>query len=190
MNKTELKSLIKEVMDEMVTLNPERQQHMIEYQLTAIEEKCKRIKEIMNNENVKLDPWMIDKISIAFHNIDTIANKFMFNSKQLVNPISIDMLSRDLKELNNIFGHIRSISISPVSIPSPIVSVAPKPISIASSKSKSRSKSRSSVVVPGGPGPVPKKTRKRRVVCDDAKKAHCRSIGKVCNEATGRCNKI
>ena len=72
---------IQEVMDEMVTLNPERQQDMIEYQLTAIEEKCKRIKEIMSKENVKLDPWMIDKVSIAFHNIDTIANKFMFGDK-------------------------------------------------------------------------------------------------------------
>lgn len=81
MNKSELKDLIKEVMDEMVTLNPERQQDMIEYQLTAIEEKCKRIKEIMASETVKLDPWMIDKVSIAFHNIDVIANKFMFGDK-------------------------------------------------------------------------------------------------------------
>lgn len=81
MNKSELKALIQEVVDEMVTLNPERQQDMIEYQLTAIEEKCKRIKEIMANENVKLDPWMIDKVSIAFHNIDVIANKFMFGDK-------------------------------------------------------------------------------------------------------------
>jgi hypothetical protein len=35
----------------------------------------------MASENVKLDPWMIDKVSIAFHNIDVIANKFMFGDK-------------------------------------------------------------------------------------------------------------
>ena len=81
MTKSELKNLIKEVVDEVVELNPERQQQMLEYQLTAIEEKCKRIKEIIASENVKLDPWMIDKVSIAFHNIDVIANKFMFGDK-------------------------------------------------------------------------------------------------------------
>lgn len=98
MKKSELKTIIREVVEEVqamdqdwfkgqkmikddVQLNPERQQQMIEYQLTAIEEKCKRIKEIMASENVKLDPWMIDKVSIAFHNIDTIANKFMFGDK-------------------------------------------------------------------------------------------------------------
>jgi len=98
MKKSELKALIREILEETaamdqdwfkgqkmikddVELNPERQQDMIEYQLTAIEEKCKRIKEIMANETVKLDPWMIDKVSIAFHNIDVIANKFMFGDK-------------------------------------------------------------------------------------------------------------
>jgi hypothetical protein len=27
----------------------------------------------------------------------------------------------------------------------------------------------------------------RRVTCDDAKKAKCIAMGKVCNDATGRC---
>jgi len=124
------------------------------------------------------------------YGIRQIANKYMFSSKQLVNPISIDLLSRDLKELNNIFGAI-SASSSPVTS-SPII-VAPKPLTISSksrSKSISTSKSRTrSPVVPAGPLPPAKKTRKRKVVCDYVKKAHCRSIGKVCNEATGRCNK-
>lgn len=82
MNKSELKSLIKEVMDEMVELDPQRQENMLQYQLTAIEEKCKRIKEIMASENVEFQPWMIDKVSIAFHNIDTIANKLMFGNEK------------------------------------------------------------------------------------------------------------
>lgn len=47
--------------------------------------------------------------------------------------------------------------------------------------------------VPAGLGvgfraPAPKKTRKKHVVCDEAKKVLCRSKGKVCNETTGRCN--
>lgn len=128
------------------------------------------------------------------YGIRQIANKYMFNGKQLVNPISIDMLSRDLKELNTIFGRVRTPS-PPARLPSPapIIRVpsppapAPGPRAIVFSSSKSKTRSRSPPVVPVGP--APKKTRKRHVVCDDEKKRKCASMGKVCNEATGRCNK-
>lgn len=116
------------------------------------------------------------------YNIRQIANKYVFNGKQLIHPISVDMLARDLKELNTIFGRGRT----PSPVLSPIVSPripVPGTIVISSSKSKFKSRSRSPVV------PV-KKTRKRRVVCDDDKKRKCASLGKICNEATGRCNKV
>ena len=81
MKKSELKSLIQEVMDEMVELNPEKQEQMTTTQLTGLHHKTEKMLEIMKSENVKLEPWMIDKVSIAFHNIDVIANKFMFGDK-------------------------------------------------------------------------------------------------------------
>lgn len=132
------------------------------------------------------------------YGIRQIANKYMFNGKQLVNPISVDMLARDLKELNNIFGHARTPSPiarvsppAPVPVPAPATSIRSPPVSSAdpraivfsSSKSKTRSRS------PVGPVAPPKKTRKRNVFCDEDKKRKCASMGKVCNEATGRCNK-
>jgi hypothetical protein len=56
-------------------------------------------------------------------------------------------------------------------------------------RSISKSKSKSSLTI----SPIKviaKKTRKKHVRCDDAKKAKCRALGKVCNDATGRCIKI
>jgi hypothetical protein len=81
MTKLELKSLIKEVMDEVVELNPEKQEQMTSTQLTGLHEKSEKMLEIMKSDNVKLEPWMIDLISQAYHNIDAVANKLMFGEK-------------------------------------------------------------------------------------------------------------
>lgn len=81
MKKSELKSLIKEVMDEMVELNPEKQQQMTSTQLTGLHHKSEKMLEILKSDNVKLEPWMIDLISQAYHNIDAVANKLMFSEK-------------------------------------------------------------------------------------------------------------
>jgi hypothetical protein len=82
MTKSQLKSLIKEVMDEMVELNPEKQEQMTATQLTGLHEKSEKMLQIMQSENVKLEPWMIDLISQAYHNIDAVANKLMFGDKK------------------------------------------------------------------------------------------------------------
>ena len=81
MKKSELKALIQEVMDEMVELNPEKQEQMTSTQLNGLHEKSKKMLEIMQSENVKLEPWMIDLISQAYHNVDAVANKLMFGQK-------------------------------------------------------------------------------------------------------------
>ena len=82
MKKSELKSLIKEVMDEMVELNPEKQEKMTTTQLTGLQHKSEKMLQIMKSDNVKLEPWMIDLISQAYHNIDAVANKLMFGDKK------------------------------------------------------------------------------------------------------------
>ena len=82
MKKSELKNLIKEVMDEMVELNPEKQEQMTTTQLNGLNQKSQKMLEIMQSENVKLEPWMIDLISQAYHNIDAVANKLMFGQKK------------------------------------------------------------------------------------------------------------
>jgi hypothetical protein len=81
MKKSELKALIQEVMDEMVELNPEKQEKMTASQLIGLHHKSEKMLEIMKSENVKLEPWMIDLISQAYHNIDAVANKLMFGEK-------------------------------------------------------------------------------------------------------------
>ena len=82
MNKSELKSLIKEVMDEIVELNPEKQEQMTTTQLNGLNQKSQKMLEIIQSENIKLEPWMIDLISQAYHNIDAVANKLMFGQKK------------------------------------------------------------------------------------------------------------
>jgi hypothetical protein len=81
MTKSELKNLIKEVMDEVVELNPEKQEQMTTTQLNGLNQKSQKMLEIMKSENVKLEPWMIDLISQAYHNIDAVANKLMFGQQ-------------------------------------------------------------------------------------------------------------
>ena len=82
MTKSELKNLIKEVMDEIVELNPEKQEQMTTTQLNGLKQKSEKMLQIMQSENVKLEPWMIDLISQAYHNIDAVANKLMFGDKK------------------------------------------------------------------------------------------------------------
>ena len=82
MKKSELKNLIKEVMDEMVELNPEKQEQMTTTQLNGLNQKSQKMLEIMKSSDVKLEPWMIDLISQAYHNIDAVANKLMFGQKK------------------------------------------------------------------------------------------------------------
>jgi hypothetical protein len=82
MTKSELKALIKEVVDEVVELNPENQEQMTTTQLTGLHEKSEKMLQIMQSENVKLEPWMIDLISQAYHNVDAVANKLMFGDKK------------------------------------------------------------------------------------------------------------
>ena len=82
MTKSELKALIKEVVDEVVELNPEKQEQMTTTQLNALNQKSEKMLEIMKSENVKLEPWMIDLISQAYPNIDAVANNLMFGDKK------------------------------------------------------------------------------------------------------------
>lgn len=82
MKKSELKNLIKEVMDEIVELNPEKQEQMTTTQLNGLNQKSEKMLEIMKSSDVKLEPWMIDLISQAYHNIDAVANKLMFGEKK------------------------------------------------------------------------------------------------------------
>ena len=92
MTKSELKALIKEVVQETkamnqdwfsedVQLNQEKQEQMTNTQLNGLNQKSAKMLEIMKSENVKLEPWMIDLISQAYHNIDAVANKLMFGDK-------------------------------------------------------------------------------------------------------------
>ena len=89
MTKSELKALIKEVVQETkamnqdwfaedVQLNPEKQEQMTTTQLNGLNQKSAKMLEIIKSDNVKLEPWMIDLISQAYHNIDAVANKLMF----------------------------------------------------------------------------------------------------------------
>lgn len=93
MKKSELKAIIRETVEEVaamnqdwfkeeVELNPEKQEQMTSTQLNGLHEKSKKMLEIMKSENVKLEPWMIDLISQAYHNIDAVANKLMFGQKK------------------------------------------------------------------------------------------------------------
>lgn len=83
MKKSELKNLILEIHEELkreaVTIDPAEQEEMTRYQLVALYEKAEKMLEIMNEETVHLEPWMIDKISQAFHHITTVANVMMFD---------------------------------------------------------------------------------------------------------------
>jgi hypothetical protein len=92
MTKSELKALIKEIVEETkamnqdwfaedVQLNPEKQEQMTTTQLNGLNQKSAKMLEIMKSDNVKLEPWMIDLISQAYHNIDAVANKLMFGEK-------------------------------------------------------------------------------------------------------------
>ena len=92
MTKSELKALIKEVVQETkamnqdwfaedVQLNPEKQEQMTTTQLNGLNQKSAKMLEIMKSDNVKLEPWMIDLISQAYHNIDAVSNKLMFGDK-------------------------------------------------------------------------------------------------------------
>jgi hypothetical protein len=51
-------------------------------QLNGLNQKSEKMLEIIQSENVKLEPWMIDLISQAYHNIDAVANKLMFGDKK------------------------------------------------------------------------------------------------------------
>ena len=99
MKKSELKALIKEVVEETkamnqdwfkgqkmikdeVELNPEKQEQMTTTQLNGLNQKSEKMLEIMKSSDVKLEPWMIDLISQAYHNIDAVANKLMFGDKK------------------------------------------------------------------------------------------------------------
>jgi len=99
MKKSELKALIREIVEETaamdqdwfkgqkmikddVELNPEKQEQMTTTQLTGLHHKSEKMLQIMKSENVKLEPWMIDLISQAYHNIDAVANKLMFGQKK------------------------------------------------------------------------------------------------------------
>lgn len=137
------------------------------------------------------------------NSIKLISSKYIFNPEQQSVPIDVSQVKQDLKNLNNIFpGVARARTPTPptvvVAVPSPVSSPTPppavaraaSPIALSSSPVPAPAPARAS---PKGLGvgfraPEPKKTRKKHVVCDDAKKALCRSKGKVCNEATGRCN--
>lgn len=83
MKKTELKKLIQEVYEEIkreaVEIDADEQEEMTRYQLIALHEKTKKMLEIMDDETILLEPWMIDKISQSFHNITTVANVMMFD---------------------------------------------------------------------------------------------------------------
>ena len=147
--------------------------------------------------------------AILSHNIVSLMHKYIFNPNQQIQPIDIKSLSRDLKILNTISGipltPSPGMAISPVLSPahasslsapyaSSSVQIISKPVSKVSSRRSPRASSRRSPRVslrrsktPSMPALLPKKTRKRHVTCDDAKKAKCVAMGKVCNEATGRC---
>jgi hypothetical protein len=141
------------------------------------------------------------------YGIKNIAFKYMFNGRQLVHPIDVDILERDLRQLNDIVGDIRTPSPSPVRMPTPpriptpvvapIVPAVAAPVHHAPGPGKPKPKPKPKLVLvsssrskPSSPARVAsKKKRVRHVTCDDAKKAYCLRIGKVCNEATGRCIK-
>lgn len=131
------------------------------------------------------------------NSIKLISSKYIFNPEQQTVPIDVSQVKQDLKNLNNIFpGVARARTPTPppvvVAAPSRARTPTPSPAVAASSPAAAPAPviARAS---PKGLGvgfraPEPKKTRKKHVVCDDAKKALCRSKGKICNEATGRCN--
>jgi hypothetical protein len=90
MKKTELKKLIQEVYEEIkreaVEIDADEQEEMTRYQLIALHEKTKKMLEIMDDETILLEPWMIDKISQSFHNITTVANVMMFDENTEEGP--------------------------------------------------------------------------------------------------------
>jgi len=146
------------------------------------------------------------------NSIKLISSKYIFNPEQQSVPIDVSQVKQDLKNLNNIFpGLARARTPTPphvvVAAPSRARTPTPPPVSsspvvvVAPSRARIPTPplvSSSPVVVVARPSPKglgvgfrapePKKTRKKHVVCDDAKKALCRSKGKICNEVTGRCN--
>jgi serine/threonine protein kinase len=124
--------------------------------------------------------------------IKLILSKYIFNPIQQANAFDVLEVEKDLKSLNDIFPHIaRARTPTPpprARTPTPPPVIAPgrrsSPILISSLSSPPLL----STPTPPPVVPAPKKTRKKHVVCDDAKKALCRSKGKICNESTGRCN--
>ena len=111
--------------------------------------------------------------------IKLMTSKYIFNPEQQLIPIDVNKVKQDLKNLNNIFPNIAQMfnhSSSPVVINIP---------STSSKVSSVHTPLKSTRV--GVPVLKSKKTRKKHVVCDDAKKSLCRSKGKICNETTGRC---
>jgi hypothetical protein len=139
------------------------------------------------------------------NSIKLISSKYIFNPEQQSVPIDASKVKRDLKNLNNIFpgvARVRTPTPPPivVAVPSrvrspspppaaytPVLAPAPAPTPApAPAPAPARASSKGQGV--GVRAPEPKKTRKKHVVCDDAKNALCRSKGKVCNKATGRCN--
>jgi serine/threonine protein kinase len=221
---------------------------------------------LLNNVYNKLTKQQSIELLYAIKNITL---KYMFNEKQLIYPIDINVLESDLRHLNDIVGDVRTPTpprvpspviappriptpvIAPPRVPSPVIAppriptpvIAPPRIPtpvIAPPRIPTPviapPRVPSPVIAPPpvppvvvaplvppilagplryGPGalapvrrgpprplvssrrsklPSParvasKKKRVRHVTCDDAKKAHCLGIGKVCNEATGRCIK-
>jgi hypothetical protein len=129
----------------------------------------------------------VQQCAVLSHNIISIIHKYLFDPIQQIMPIDINNLLNDLKSLNTISGYASSPS--PIVVASPVISSVNTPsvriISAPKSRRSRRSRRSKSLSIP-----LPaaaKKTRKRHVVCDDAKKAKCISKGKICNETTGRC---
>lgn len=154
----------------------------------------------------KTNELLVEDATELFYAIKNIAHKYMFNAKQSTRPIDLDVLERDLFALNYIVEgsppspmlpatssinssrvkskRSASIHVIPSSPPTP-----PDIITISSSKSKSKTKSKTSSGTEILVIHKPKKSRKQKAMCDEIKKTHCRTQGKICNELTGRCIK-
>jgi len=146
-----------------------------------------------NSSNNKLSQNQSVELSLSIKNL---LHKYIYDVKYQANKIDINELIKDLKSLNKC---VRA-GYSSVSTPSPVLSPVafravgpsvsirpPSPPVVVISARRSSSSSVPSPVPGPAMIPPPKKTRKRKVTCDDAKKALCLSKGKVCNEASGRC---
>jgi hypothetical protein len=118
------------------------------------------------------------------HNIIKLINKYIFNHENQVNKIDINELINDLTQLNNSF-------IGSAPAPLPVRAHAPSPAHVRASPRGLGARARRLILVSSRSKssyrPASKKKRVRRVTCDDAKKAKCLAMGKVCNDATGRC---